>query len=83
VNVARAASRLEVTVTARIGARSRVRVGHFVDTSTRSGTVAFSVRLAAKARRIKRSLPIRVAVALTPPDGRKLTHTAKATVRPD
>jgi hypothetical protein len=73
---------VRLTVTARVGGKSRVRVGRLIDTSTASGTVAFSVRLAAKARRLKRSLPVTVSVALTPPGGKQLTRSAKATVRP-
>jgi hypothetical protein len=80
VNVAQAASRLEVTVTS-----GRTRVGRWVSKSTAAGAVAFSVPLDAKARktlRSKRPLVVTVTVALTPPGGKKLTDSANATVRP-
>jgi hypothetical protein len=84
VEVRDAASRLEVTVTARLK-KARVRVGRRVVASTASGTVAFSVPLDAKARRVLRStgrLTLTVSVALTSPRGTKLTRSAKALITP-
>jgi plastocyanin len=80
VTVAQPASRLEVTVKA-----GSAKVGVWVKTATKSGAVAFSVPLNAKARRMlkaKRRLDVTVAVALTPPGGKKLTMRTKAIVRP-
>jgi hypothetical protein len=84
VDVKQAASKLEVTVTARLK-KARVRVGRWVKPSPASGPVVFSVPLDARARRAlrsARSLTITVAVALTQPSGTRLTHTAKASIRP-
>jgi hypothetical protein len=84
VEVKQAASKLEVTVTARLK-RAPVRVGHWVKASTGSGPEAFSVPLDASARRAlrrQRRLTTTVAVTLTAPDGKRLTHTAKALIRP-
>jgi plastocyanin len=81
VGVERAGSRLEVTLTARVGKRN-ARVGRWIKTRTTPGAVRFSVPLAAKALRGRRSLPVTVGVTLTPPGGSKLTRTLKATVTP-
>jgi plastocyanin len=84
VEVKQAASKLEVTVTARLK-KARVRVGRWVKSSPASGRVAFSVPLDARARRALRSarkLTITVDVALTQPGGKRLTHSAKALIRP-
>ncbi len=81
VGVERAGSRLEVTLTARIGKR-HARVGRWVKRRTTPGAVRFSVPLAAKALRGRRSLPVKVAVTLTPPGGSKLTRTLRATITP-
>jgi plastocyanin len=84
VDIKQAASKLEVTVTTRLG-KTVVRVGHSVTASTPSGPVTFSVALDAKARRAlrdARKLTVTVAVALTPPGGTKLVHSAKASIRP-
>ncbi|MDA0164193.1 hypothetical protein OM076_28220 [Solirubrobacter ginsenosidimutans] len=80
VSVEEPASRLEVTVLA-----GKTKVGTYLKKSTASGTVSFSVALNARARRTlakARRLRVSVAVALTPPGGRKLITHAKATVRP-
>jgi plastocyanin len=85
VTVDDAKSRLEVTVTARLAkGRARVRIGRWVKTSAPSGAVKFSVALDAKARRVlrrRRNLAVTVAIALTSPDGRKLTQTAPARMK--
>jgi plastocyanin len=84
VDVEQAGSKLEVTVTARVK-RSRVRVGRWVESSPARGSVTFSVALDARARRALRSerkLTVTVAVALTQPDGKRLTCSAKALIRP-
>jgi plastocyanin len=84
VEVEQPASKLEVTVTARLK-KARVRVGRWVKPSTATGPVAFSVPLDARARRAlrsARSLTITVAVALTQPSGKRLTHSAIALIRP-
>jgi plastocyanin len=80
VRVDEPASRLEVTVMA-----GKSKVGTYLKKSTASGAVAFSVTLNAHARRSlakARRLRVSVAVALTPPGGKKLVTHAKATVRP-
>jgi plastocyanin len=80
VSVAEPASRLEVTVMA-----GKIKAGTYLKKSTASGTVSFSVTLNAHARRTlakARRLRVDVAVALTPPGGKKLIARAKATVRP-
>ena len=79
VDVRQAASRLEVTATARL-AKARVRVGHSLQRSTASGRVAFAVALDAKARRVlrdRRRLEVTVRVTLTPPGAKPLTRAAK------
>ncbi len=79
VEVLQAASRLEVTLTAR-----RVRVGRVVRTSLAPGQVSFSVPLNSKGRRALRSrkrLDVTVAVALTPPGASKLTRSQKVRLR--
>ena len=84
VDVKQAAAKLEVTVTTRLK-KARVRVGRWVKSSPASGPVTFSVPLDARARRAlrnNRSLSITVAVALTQSSGTRLTHTAKALIRP-
>jgi plastocyanin len=78
VDVAQAASRLEVTVK-----RGKTKAGIWLKKSAAKGTVTFSVALDAKTRkalRAKRRLRVTVAVALTPPGGKKLTKTVKVTV---
>lgn len=84
VDVRQGASKLEVTLTARLS-KARVRVGRLLKPTTARGAVAFSVPLDAKARRhlrARRSLVVTVAVALTPPGGKKVTRSMKATIRP-
>jgi plastocyanin len=84
VDVKQAATKLEVTVTARLK-KARVRVGRWVKPSPAGGPVAFSVPLDARARRALRSarrLTVTVDVALTLPGGKRLTHTVKAQIRP-
>jgi hypothetical protein len=84
VDVKQAASKLEVTVTARLK-KARVRVGRWVKPSPAAGAVAFSVPLDVRARHALRSarrLPVTVAVVLTPPGGKRLTRTANALIRP-
>jgi hypothetical protein len=91
VKVKGAKSRLEVSVWASraqlAGGKSRkpMRVGRWLERSTRAGSVTFSVPLSARARnalRRHRRLPVTVAVALTPPGGHELTRTLRATLRP-
>jgi plastocyanin len=82
VDVAQAASRLEVTLTARL-ATKRVRVGRTVKSAV-AGAVAFSVKLDAKARRALRRrgrLEVTVAVTLTPPGGTKLVRSKRVRLR--
>jgi plastocyanin len=79
VAVLQAGSRLVVTLRVR-----RVRVGRVVQSSTRAGTVRFSVPLDAKAKRVLRTrkrLDVTVAVALTPPGARTITRTQKVRLR--
>ena len=80
VNVTEKASRLDVTVTA-----GSAKAGTYLKKSTPAGAVAFSVSLDARARRLlerRHQLRVTVAVALTPPGGRKLVQHAKVTLRP-
>jgi hypothetical protein len=79
-----AASKLEVTVTARL-AKTHVRVGRWAKSSLPGGPAMFSVPLDARARRVlrtQRRLSVTVAVALTQADGKPLTRSAKALIRP-
>jgi plastocyanin len=83
VDVLHAASRLEVTLRARLS-RARVRAGRTVRASTAAGAVAFSVPLNAKAKRVLRSrkrLTVTVAVALTPPGAKTITRSQKVKLR--
>jgi plastocyanin len=83
VEVLQAASRLEVTLRARLS-RARVRVGRVVRASTATGAVTFSVPLNAKAKRVLRSrkrLDVTVAVVLTPPGGKTITRSQKVRLR--
>jgi hypothetical protein len=80
VSIEEPASRLEVTVTA-----GKTKVGTYLKKATASGAVSFSVTLNAHARRTlakARRLRLSVAVALTPPGGKRLITHAKVTVRP-
>jgi hypothetical protein len=83
VDARQPASRLEVTLTARLGAK-RVRVGRAVKTALAAGPVAFSVPLDAKARRALRRrgrLEVTVAATLTPPGGTTLTRSQRVRLR--
>jgi plastocyanin len=83
VEVGKPASRVEVTLTARLSGRN-VRIGRWSRMAAATGTQAFSVRVDAKARRALRAgrrLAVRVAVALTPPGGEKVTRTRKVRLR--
>ena len=67
-------------VTVKVG---KAKAGSWLKKSAAKGTVSFSVSLNAatrKALRAKHRLRLSVAVALTPPGGKPLTKTAKATV---
>jgi plastocyanin len=84
VAVEQAASKLQVTVTARVK-KTRVRVGRWAKSSLPGGPATFSVALDARARRVlrtERRLTVTVAVALTQLDGERLTRSAKALIRP-
>jgi plastocyanin len=90
VKVMLAQSRLEVGVWARrsavVGGESAkpLRVGRWINASTRAGKVSFAVAINAKAKSALRRhhrLSVTVSVALTPPGGHKLTHSAKSTLR--
>jgi hypothetical protein len=83
VEVLQSASRLEVTLRARLSG-ARVRVGRVVRANTAAGAVRFSVPLNAKAKRALRSrkrLDVTVAVALTPPGGKTITRSRKVRLR--
>jgi hypothetical protein len=78
VRVLQAASRVQVTVK-----RGKTTAGRWSKRSAPQGTVSFSVALNAKTRaalRSARRLKLTVRVALTPPGGKTLAKTVKATV---
>jgi hypothetical protein len=82
VDVAQSGSRVQVTLTARLSGRT-VRIGRWTRTAT-SGTQSFSVPVNARARRALRAgrrLQVRVAVAVTPPGGEKVTSARKVRLR--
>jgi plastocyanin len=90
VEVKLAGSRLEVAVWARRkalsggGSNKLVRIGRRTRASTPAGKVSFAVGTDAKARsalRRHRRLSVTVSIALTPPGGHKLTHSARSTLR--
>ena len=85
-----AGSRLEVTLwaprNALQGGKSAtpMRIGRATRASAPAGKVSFAVRTDAKARgalRRRRRLSVTVSIALTPPGGHKLTHSARSTLR--
>ena len=89
VEVKLAGSQLEVAVWARArrsrGSKQQARP-HRPSTraSTPAGKVSFAVGTDAKARsalRRHRRLSVTVSIALTPPGGHKLTHSARSTLR--
>ncbi len=90
VMVKLADSRLEVTLwaprKALQGGRSTtpVRIGRVTRASAPAGKLSFAVQADAKARgalRRHRRLSVTVSIALTPPGGHKLTHSARSTLR--
>jgi hypothetical protein len=90
VDVKLAGSRLDVAVwvprKALSGGKSAklVRIGRQTRASTPAGKVSFAIVTDAKARsalRRHRRLSVTVSIALTPPGGHKLTHSARSTLR--
>jgi plastocyanin len=90
VMVRRQGSRLEVSVwvprSALPGGKGKtlIRIGRSLTAATREEKVAFAVAVSAKARTAlhrRGKLTVTVNVALTPPGGHKLTHSARATLR--
>jgi hypothetical protein len=83
VEVLQAGSRLEVTARARLS-RTRVRVGRTVRANVAAGTVRFSVRLSARAKRVLRArkrLNVTLAIALTPPGADTITRSQTVRLR--
>jgi plastocyanin len=84
ISQAGAGDRLEIDLLATraslasTGRSSRVTVGRFTVASVKAGRQSFSVKLSTRARRAlhrRKRLPLRVSIALTPPNGKPTTVT--------